>query len=275
MDIQTEKIMPDAIGFLGLGNLGRPIVSNLMAAGYQLTIYNRDASKVDPFVEQGAVRANRPADVVQTGGVVLSLLWDDASVEAIVRSEDFLARLGTGGVHVSMTTLSPEGSRRLMALHAEHGSVMVEAPIFGRPEAAVGKKLWIVTAGQKAAKDRVRPILEALGAQGVFDFGEQAGAALAVKLIGNMLIISASASLREGLALAQKMGVDPQSVVDMLTTTLFPAPIYQSYGRLIAQGASGVGDSAIPAKDVGLFKTTAEALGVPAAVSGLLLSLYE
>jgi 3-hydroxyisobutyrate dehydrogenase-like beta-hydroxyacid dehydrogenase len=108
MDIQTEKIMPDAIGFMGLGNLGRPIVSNLMAAGYQLTIYNRDASKVDPFVEHGAVRANRPADVVQTGGVVLSLLWDDASVEAIVRSEDFLSRLGIGGVHVSMTTLSPE-----------------------------------------------------------------------------------------------------------------------------------------------------------------------
>jgi len=90
-----------------------------------------------------------------------------------------------------------------------------------------------------------------------------------------MLIISASASLREGLALAQKVGVDPQSVVDMLATTLFPAPIYQSYGRLIAQGASGVGDSAIPAKDVGLFKTTADALGVPATVSGLLLSLCE
>jgi 3-hydroxyisobutyrate dehydrogenase-like beta-hydroxyacid dehydrogenase len=128
---------------------------------------------------------------------------------------------------------------------------------------------------RKAAKDRVRPILEAVGAQSVFDFGEQAGGALAVKLIRNMLTISASASLREGLALAQKMGVDPQSVVDMLTTTLFPAPNYQSYGRLIAQGASGVGDSAIPAKDVGLFKTTAEALGVPATVSGLLLSLYE
>jgi 3-hydroxyisobutyrate dehydrogenase-like beta-hydroxyacid dehydrogenase len=266
--------MSDAIGFLGLGNLGRPIVSNLMAAGYRLTIYNRDASKVDPFVEQGAVRANRPADVVRTGGVVVSLLWDDASVEAIVRSDDFLTRLGTG-VHVSMTTLSPEGSRRLMELHAEHGSAMVEAPIFGRPEAAVAKKLWVVAAGQKAAKDRVRPILEAAGAQGVFDFGEQGGAALAVKLIGNMLIISASASLREGLALARTMGVEPQSVVDMLTTTLFPAPIYQSYGRLIAQGASGVGDRAIPAKDVGLFKTTAEALGVPARVSGLLLSLYE
>jgi 3-hydroxyisobutyrate dehydrogenase-like beta-hydroxyacid dehydrogenase len=97
MNIQTEKIMPDAIGFLGLGKLGRPIVSNLMAAGYRLTVYNRDASKVDPFVERGAVRASRPADAVQTGGVVLSLLWDDASVEAIVRSEDFLTRLGTGG----------------------------------------------------------------------------------------------------------------------------------------------------------------------------------
>jgi 3-hydroxyisobutyrate dehydrogenase-like beta-hydroxyacid dehydrogenase len=267
--------MHKAIGFLGLGNLGRPIAANLMAAGYQLTIYNRDASKVGPFVERGALRANQPSEVVSPGGVVLSLLWDDASVETIVRSEGFLARLGMGGVHVSMTTLSPEGSQRLMALHAEHGSAMVEAPVFGRPEAAVDKKLWIVTAGAEVAKERVRPILQAAGAQGIFDFGEQAGAALAVKLIGNMLIISAMASLKEGLALSQKMGVPPQSVVDMLTTTLFPSPVYQSYGRLIAQGASGVGDSTIPAKDLGLFKAAAEALGVSATVSGLLLSLYQ
>ena len=267
--------MHEAIGFLGLGNLGRPIVTNLMAAGHQLTIYNRDAGKVAPFVERGAVCANQPLDVVSPGGVVLSLLWDDASVETIVRSEGFLARLGTGGVHVSMTTLSPDCSRRLMALHAELGSAMVEAPIFGRPEAAVDKKLWIVTAGAEAAKQRVRPVLWAAGAQGVFDFGEQAGAALAVKLIGNMLIISAMASLKEGLALSQKMGVPPQSVVDMLTTTLFPSPIYQSYGRLIAQGVSGAVDNRIPAKDVGLFKSAAEALGVSATVSGTLLSLYQ
>jgi 3-hydroxyisobutyrate dehydrogenase-like beta-hydroxyacid dehydrogenase len=265
--------MTDSIGFLGLGNLGRPIVTNLMEAGYRLTIYNRDAAKVDPFVAQGATRANRPADAVPPGGVVLSLLWDDASVEAVVRSEDFLPRLGKGGVHVSMTTLSPEGSRRLMALHAEHGSTMVEAAIFGRPEAAAGKTLWIVTAGPTAAKTRVRAMLQAAGAQGVFDFGEDAGAALTVKLIGNMLIISAVASMTEGLSLARKMGVAPQKVVDMLTATLFPAPVYRSYGSLIAQGKHSAGDDAISAKDVGLFKATAEALGSPVAVSDLLLSL--
>ncbi len=244
-----------------------------MEAGYHLTIYNRDTSKVDLFVERGATRAAQPADAVPHGGVVVSLLWDDSSVETVVRSQDFLSRLGEGGVHVSMTTLSPEGSRRMMALHAEHGSTMVEAPIFGRPEAAVGKKLWIVTAGQKTAKERVRAMLEAAGAQGVFDFGEEAGAALVVKLIGNMLIISAGAAMMEGLSLARAIGVDPQSVVDMLTTTIFPTPIYQSYGRLIAQGNQSFAKSAIPAKDVGLFKATAEAVGSPVVMSDLLLSL--
>jgi len=265
--------MTDSIGFLGLGNLGRPIVTNLMDCGYRVSIYNRDARKVDSFVARGATRASRPADAVPLGGVVVSLLWDDASVESVVRSEDFLTRLGQGGVHVSMTTLSPSGSRSLMALHAKHGSTMVEAPIFGRPEAAAAKKLWIVTAGQTAAKERVRAILEGAGAQGIFDFGEEAGAALTVKLIGNMLIISAVASMTEGLALARNMNVDSQSVVDMLTTTLFPAPIYKSYGSLIAQGKQSVGDGLIAAKDVGLFKATAEALGSPAAVSGFILSL--
>ena len=228
--------MTETIGFLELGHLGRPIATNLIDAGHRLAIYNRDAGKVGPFVERGATHAARPADAVSPGGVVLSLLWDDASVEAVVRSEDFLARLGEGGVHVSMTTLSPEGSRRLMALHAENGSTIVEVPIFGRPEAATARQLWFVTAGQATAKDRVQPLLGAAGARGVFDFGEEAGAALAVKLIGNMLIIAAGAVMAEGLSLARSMGVDPQRVVDMLTTTLFPAPIYQSYGLLLAQG---------------------------------------
>lgn len=264
--------MKTAIGFLGLGNLGRPIVTNLIEAGYQVSVYNRDANKVEPFVALGAAHARRPADAVNPGGIVCSLLWDDASVEEVVQSDGFLSGLGPDGVHVSMTTMSPEGSKRLMAIHTEHGATMVEAPIFGRPEAAAARKLWIVTAGQAGAKDRIRPVLNDAGAQGVFDFGENGGSALAVKLIGNLLIISAGATIKEGLALARDMDVDPRSVVEMLTQTLFPAPIYQSYGALIASGTEAFGASAIPAKDVGLFKAAAEDAGLPTPVAEMLLA---
>ena len=267
--------MADTIGFIGLGALGAPVASNLLDAGYHLRVYNRTAAKADPLIARGAERAERPADAATGGGIVMSLLWDDASVDAIVRSADFLPRLGEGGVHVSMSTISPEGSRRLAELHARHGSHFVEAPIFGVPAAASARKLWVPFAGPTPAKARIRPVLEAMGAQGVFDFGEDIGAALTVKLAGNFLIISAAASLTEALAMAQRNGVAPQAVVDMLTATLFPAPIYQNYGRSIADGTATIHRSAIPGKDLGLFQQAARAVDAPARVTELLLKLRE
>lgn len=267
--------MAETIGFVGLGALGAPVASNLLDAGYRLRVYNRTAAKADPLIARGAERAAQPADAAIGGGIVMSLLWGDASVEEIVGSTDFLPRLGAGGVHVSMSTISPDGSRRLAELHARHGAHFVEAPIFGVPAAAAARKLWVAFAGAKPAKKRVRPVLEAMGAQGVFDFGEDIGAATTVKLAGNFLIISAAASLTEALALAQRNGVEPRAVVDMLTTTLFPGPIYQSYGPSIADGTATIHRSAIPGKDLGLFQQTARAVGSPDPITELLLKLRE
>jgi len=265
--------MNEPIGFIGLGDLGRPIAANLLDAGYPLSVYNRTASKADELVTRGARRADSPADAVSPGGIVVSLLWDDASVESVVTSDSFLERLGPGGIHISMSTVTPAGSKALAALHARHGAHFVEAPIFGRPEAAVAKMLWIPFAGPEGAKQRVRPLLEAMGAQGVFDFGEEIGAATMVKLVGNFLIISAAGSLMEGLALVEKSGFDAKATVDMLTKTLFPAPIYQIYGQMIAANTAMTVPSAIPLKDLGLFKTTAEAAAASAPIAKLLFSL--
>jgi 3-hydroxyisobutyrate dehydrogenase-like beta-hydroxyacid dehydrogenase len=262
--------MAETIGFIGLGDLGRPIAANLLGAGYCLRVYNRTAGKADALVSQGAERASQPADAAQSGGIVVSLLWDDASVESVVASDGFLERLGPGGVHVSMSTVSPAGSKTLAALHARHGVHFVEAPIFGRPEAAVSRKLWIAVAGPEVAKGRVRPLLDAMGAQGVYDFGEEIGAATTVKLVGNFLIISAARSIAEGLALVDKGGFDPKPVVEMLTQTLFPAPIYQTYGRMIAEKIAPAGQSDIPRKDLGLFQQTAQAVSSPAPIAQLL-----
>ena len=149
--------------------MGFPIAANLLEAGYPLLVYNRTASKADALVARGAVRAVRAADAVTAGGIVVTLLWDDASVESVVTSDDFLERLGPGGVHVSMSTVSlPQASRKLAAMHARAGSHFVEAPVFGRPEAARARKLWIAFAGPREARERARPPLLAMGAQDVF-----------------------------------------------------------------------------------------------------------
>ncbi|TPW27781.1 NAD(P)-dependent oxidoreductase [Pararhizobium mangrovi] len=265
--------MTERIGFIGLGSLGLPMARNLMAAGYPLTVYNRTASKAAPLTAKGAMQAERPVDAVTPGGIVVSVLWDADAVDNVVDQNGFLDRLGPGGVHIAMCTGSPEAAKTLAARHAEKGCTYVEAPIFGRPEAAEAKALWIPFAGPAEAKERARPILTALGAQGVFDFGEEIGTATIVKLVGNFLIVSASNSLREAVTMARNSGVDAPAVIDMLTQTLFPAPIYQSYGKRLAEGGAAFGQSDIPAKDVGLFKDAAGKAKTQTPIAEMLLDL--
>jgi 3-hydroxyisobutyrate dehydrogenase-like beta-hydroxyacid dehydrogenase len=267
--------MSETIGFIGLGQLGLPMATNLLTAGYALRVYNRTASKAESLVAQGAQQATRPVDAVTSGGIVATIVWDDAALESVVMSDGFLEHLGPGGIHLSMSTVLPETSKKLAAMHAQHDCAYVEATIFGRPEAAVARTLWIPFAGPKLAKERVRPLLSAMGGQGIFDFGEEVGAATLVKLVGNFLIGSAALSLREALSMAEKNGVDPQAVVDMLTQTLFPAPIYQSYGKRIAEKTAPFSQSKIPLKDVGLFKKTAQQVESPTPIASLLHDLLR
>ena len=267
--------MSEMIGFIGLGHLGLPMATNLLNAGYALRVYNRTASKADSLVARGAHLASRPADVVTSGGIVATIVWDGAALESVVMSDGFLERLGPDGIHLSMSTVLPETAKKLAAIHAQHGSVYIDATIFGRPEAAVAKQLWIPVAGPQQAKERVRPLLQAMGGQGIFDFGEEVGAATLVKLVGNFLIASAGYSMREALLMAEKNGVDPKAVVDMLTQTLFTAPIYKNYGRRIAENTAPFSQNAIPLKDVGLFKKTAQQVESPTPIANLVQDLLR
>ena len=235
---------------------------NLLKAGYKLKVYKRTGSKAEAFAALGAKVADQPRGAVTPGGVVITVVSDDAALESVVLSEGFLERLGSRGIHLSMSTVSPELAQKLAALHAEHGSSYVEAPVFGRPEAAAEQKLWICVAGPVSAKERVRSLLEALG-QGIFDFGEAAGAAVTVKLSGNFLLINARLAMSEALSLAKKNGVDPTKVADMLTQTLFTSPFYQGLARTLGPDPEQHSiTSYIPLKDIGLFKDlTAEKAG--------------
>lgn len=268
--------MKDTIGFIGLGNLGLPMATNLLNTGYALTVYNRTASKAAPLVAQGAWLASRPVEAVTAGGIVVTILWDDESVESIVKSDGFLEQLGSEGIHISMSTLSPHSARKLAALHGEHGSILVEAPIFGVPQAAVGRELSIPMAGPQKAKERIRPILEAMGGLNIFDFGEEIGAANQVKLVGNFMIASAVFTIREALTMVENNGGDPKAVIDMLTQTLFNAPIYKRYGQMVVDKEDHLfTQNKIPLKDVGIFKKTSQQVDSPVPMSSLLYDLMN
>jgi 3-hydroxyisobutyrate dehydrogenase-like beta-hydroxyacid dehydrogenase len=264
--------MSETIGFIGLGNMGQPISTNILKAGFALRVYNRSAHKAQPLVEQGAQQVSRPRDVVEAGGIVVSMVANDSALESITLGEDgILARLGPGGVHISMSTIAPATARRLSELHAERECAYVAAPVFGRPEAAAAGKLWIVSAGAQAAKERVRPILDAIG-QKTFDFGEAPEAASLVKLTGNFLIAAAMEAMAEALTLAEKNGVERTAVIEMLSQTIFASTIYQNYGRSIANKQyTPVGfEMQLGLKDVNLALQTAAQANVPMPLASLL-----
>jgi 3-hydroxyisobutyrate dehydrogenase-like beta-hydroxyacid dehydrogenase len=266
-----EIDMREMIGFIGLGNMGRVMAGSLLKAGYALTVYNRTRSKAGALTAKGAELASQPSEAVTTGGIVVSMVANDQALEEIVMSPRFLEGLGPNGIHLSMSTVSPATSRKLAELHAEHGSTFVGAPVFGRPEAAASQQLWICVAGPQAAKERVQPVLKALG-QGIFDFGEEPGAANIVKLCGNFLILAAMEAMAEALTLAEKSGLDRSAVIDMLTHTMFSAPIYQNYGKMIAEKRhTPVGfRQRLGLKDVNLVREVAEHASMPMPLASLL-----
>lgn len=259
------------IGFIGLGNMGHAMATNLLKAGFSVTVYNRTAEKADALVQQGAQRAKRAVDVIERGGIVVTMVANDSALESIVNADGFLEKLGANGIHLSMSTVSPELARKLTELHAQHSSIYLAAPVFGRPDAAAARKLSIVIAGQTGAKERVRPVLEALG-QGVFDFGEEPAKANVVKLCGNFMIVAAMDAMAEALALAEKNGLDRTAVISMFGQTLFAAPIYQNYGKMIAEKRHTPAGFylSLGLKDVNLVLDAAEQAKMPMALASLL-----
>jgi 3-hydroxyisobutyrate dehydrogenase-like beta-hydroxyacid dehydrogenase len=260
------------IGFIGLGSMGFPMASNLIAADNKLRVYNRTGSKAEPLVTQGAALVSEPAAVASAGGVVVTMLADDGALESMLAGSDNIAnRLAPGGIHLSMSTVAPATSRKLANYHAKHGSVYVAAPVFGRPEAAQAKRLWVCVSGPETAKQKIRPLLEAMG-QGIFDFGEEPGAANAVKLSGNFLIAAAMESMAEALAMLEKSSIDRVKAIEMLTSTLFACPVYQGYGNAIARMRHTPPGFHLPLglKDMELVLKTSSEVHAPMPVAAIL-----
>lgn len=259
------------IGFIGLGNMGAAMAANLLKAGHEVTAYNRSPGKVAALSAQGARPAASVADACQ-GDVVVTMLANDDAVQAVTFGDDgVLASLPEGAIHVSSSTVSTALAECLTEAHATAGQGFVAAPVFGRPEAAAAAKLFVVAAGAPATVEKVSPVFDAIG-QRTFVLGEDPQAANLVKISGNFLIASVIESLGEAMALVSKAGVDKQQYLELLTSTLFDAPVYRTYGGLIAREEfTPAGFAAtLGLKDVKLALSAGEELQVPLPVASLL-----
>lgn len=259
------------IGFIGLGHMGAGMAANLLKAGHQLTVYNRSAERTQPLVRQGATAANTVADV-SGAQVVFTMLADDQAVADVSFGEGGLTTwLAPGATHVSASTISVDLSQRLAAAHAAADQQYAAAPVFGRPAAAAAAKLFVIAAGAPQVLQPLMPLFEAVG-QRTFVVSDQPHAANLVKLSGNFLLAAAIESMGEAIALVGKAGVDGQQYVDILTSTLFPAPTYRSYGEQIARQEFEPAEFAatLGLKDLRLVLAAAEELQVPLPVASLL-----
>ena len=259
------------VGFIGVGQMGSGMAANLIKAGHEVTVYNRTAAKVLALVEKGARAATQVADACH-GDAVITMLADDTAVESVAFGENaVIASLGKSKIHVSMSTISVALSERLTAAHASTGQRYVAAPVFGRPEAAAAAKLFIVSAGTPDALAACQPLFEAVG-QRTFPFGDRPSVANLVKLSGNFMIASVIETLGEAIALVGKAGVDRRQYLDLLTSTLFNAPVYKTYGDLIVGQKFEPAGFAAPLglKDIRLTLAAGEALRVPLPLANLI-----
>ncbi len=222
------------IAFLGLGNMGGHMATHLLKAGNEVAVWNRTLAKADELRKAGAKVAPSPAEAAKDVEVAITMLADDHALESTVfGANGMIDALPKGAVHISCSTISVALSQRLGKEHAQRGQQYLSAPVFGRPEAAEAGKLFVVAAGRADVIERCRPVLETMG-QRVFVMGDKPEMANVVKLSGNFLIASVVESLGEAIALTRKYGIDPHQYVDFLTSSLFAAPVFKTYGGIIA-----------------------------------------
>jgi 3-hydroxyisobutyrate dehydrogenase-like beta-hydroxyacid dehydrogenase len=220
------------IGFVGLGTMGQPMARRLARAGHEVLGWNRTRARLEPLAAEMVVGVASPAEACQAE-LLITMVSDDAALESIAFEGGRLVSAGVPGlIHVCMATISDRLAMRLAAAHAELGQAYFSAPVFGAPEAARTGRLVIPVAGPGAAWDRIRPVLEALGRPDYL--GEDPAAANVVKAAGSFLMASVVESLRDATALVHAAGVDPREFTGIITQALFPTPVYQYIGSMLA-----------------------------------------
>jgi 3-hydroxyisobutyrate dehydrogenase/2-hydroxy-3-oxopropionate reductase len=217
------------VGFIGLGRMGRPMVDNLLDAGFPVTVYNRTRANCEPFAARGARVADTPADVARGAELTITMLADGPAAEAMYDGPDgVLAGLGQGGLVLEMSTIGPALVRSLAARAAERGAILLDAPVSGSIPAARGAQLVVMAGGDAAAFERARPVLAALS-RVQYHMGA-VGAGAAMKLAVNALIGVTNLALSEVLVAAERSGIEPGRALDILADSAIGSP-YIAYKR--------------------------------------------
>jgi 3-hydroxyisobutyrate dehydrogenase-like beta-hydroxyacid dehydrogenase len=258
------------IGFIGLGKMGKAIAGRLVSAGHSVRVWNRSPEPVQELVAKGAKAAARPTDVARADFLV-TMLANDAAVRAVLVDQGVLDAATPGLIHLNLATVSVALAEELAEAHRKRNLGYIAAPVFGRPDAAAEGKLNIVVAGDPTTLERAQPVLSIIG-QKTWPVGDRAERANAVKIAGNFMIASAIETIGEAVALTRAHGIGASEFLNILTNTLFTAPVYKLYGGMIAaEKYQPAGfDAALGLKDIRLAMAAADAHSVPMPFASVL-----
>jgi 3-hydroxyisobutyrate dehydrogenase-like beta-hydroxyacid dehydrogenase len=263
------------IGFLGLGNMGIPMALHLIAAGHELSVWNRTEGRTEPLLREGAIQAGTPAEAELGADAVITMLFDDTAYEDVLfGSHGLLDALTPGILHISCSTISVALSERLTAEHARRGIDFVAAPVFGRPTIAQEGRLWIVAAGADAAVERAKPILQAFS-RGITVVGKEPRQAHAVKLGGNFLISAMIHSLSEAFVFSEQPGLAPETFFEAVNSALFQSPFYAGYAKVMLNPPKDAGAPMnLGAKDMQLFREAAASRKTSVSLADNLAAIF-
>ena len=222
------------IGFIGLGAMGQVIVPRLLGAGYQVTGWNRTAERAAPLIDQGMLWADTPAAAAAASDVVFSIVTDGGAVRSVALGENgIIFGLEKGGIYIDMGTIAPDVTRSLAATFAEHGIAMLDAPLSGSPVTVEQGNASLMIGGDKAAFERVEPVLRAIGPK--VTYIGASGQAHVMKLAVNSLLMVEVIAFGEAVALAEKGGVDRDVALDAVLKSVTAAPVLGYRGPFILE----------------------------------------
>lgn len=271
--------MQETIGFIGLGQMGRPLALNILKAraeggsGFGLRVFDLVEERVTPLVALGAQRALSLREVGRPGGIVLSTVPDEALLDVARGEGGLLEQLGTGGIHLSLSTISPAVADELAELYAQRGSSFLVGTVLGQPEVDEAARLSIFLSGHRDAKERVLPVVRALGKR-IEDLGEGVSAATVLTLGANFLVIAALEALGEAAAFVEAGGVDRARFLRAVAgTVLFDGATYTGCGQMIGARRYSAAKSpiALGIKDAEQVLNAAERAGLALPLARLAL----
>jgi len=258
------------VAFIGLGRMGAGMAECIQKGGFPLTVYNRTASKTEPFVARGATAAKTPREAA-TADIVLTSLLDDRSVLDMVSAEDgILKGLSPGSIHLSTTTISPAASARLSELHSAHGSHYVAVNVLGRPSNAAIGMLDALVAGEPEVIKRCRGVIEAF-TNSMIVMGKQPELAARTKLIINFFLSGLLESMGETYVFAENYGIDPEIIRNLMLDQVFPNPALREYAeRIRTHHYTEAGATLSTAvKDLNLILAEAATVNTPLPIADL------